>query len=457
MIDFLVDWKDAPGVRDPVLARTWCALTISVHGEPVTRVSDRRTGGWRNSVHGSVFPLCNWLVDNLWFLLYEPYRWAVPYGSRDLARNDADRPWVHRHSLLAAREGGALPNLTLFRDGDAVAVRWLKDGGDASHPFLRFVQEGKAHLSPEIVRAGIEKFVDTVLHRVSGLPHAEVAQLCDDWADLRRLTPDEKNLCAWSARLGINAHYDDELPDRKAEQLKSAIGHLEGRIADDLLDATDIGMLARDIDWIEEAHRQAVAARRAHRRNTPVHLISRDWIRGNERTAYATGYDRARALRERSGLDTDPLPDLAGLLRRFGWADAPMVSTETAPSTRVHAVVDYGRKQVPVVAAHSLRRQTSERFLLARSLFLQLRSPKSERRLVTASHTWDQRASRAFAAELLAPADALRQRIRGEAVSAREVAQYADEFRVNPALIERQLENHALALVDRGRHDLRQW
>ena len=146
MIDFHIEWKDAPGVRDPVLSRTWCALTIRIQGEPVTRVFDRRTKGWRNSVHGSVFPLCNWIVDNLWFLLYEPYRWAVPYGSRDLARNDVDRPWVHRHSLLAAREGGALPDLTFFRDGDAVLLRWLKDGGDASHPFLRFVQEGQAHL-----------------------------------------------------------------------------------------------------------------------------------------------------------------------------------------------------------------------------------------------------------------------------------------------------------------------
>ena len=150
VIDFDIDWKDAPGVRDPVLARTWCALTIRVRGEPVTRVSDRRTKGWRNSVYGSVFPLCRWLVDSFWSLLYEPYRWHIHYGSRDLARNSADRPWVRRHSLLAAREGGTLPDLTLFRDGDDVLARWLKDGGDATHPSLRFVQEGQARLPPDI-------------------------------------------------------------------------------------------------------------------------------------------------------------------------------------------------------------------------------------------------------------------------------------------------------------------
>ena len=459
MIDFHIDWKDAPGVRDPVLARTWCALTISVRGEPVTRVSDRRTKGWRNSVYGSVFPLCNWVVDNLWFLLYEPYRWAVPYGSRDLARNDADRPWVHRHSLLSAREGGALPDLTIFRDGDAVLARWLQDGGDASHPFLRFVQEGQAHLPPEAVHASIEKFVDTVLARVVDLPHAEVAQLRDDWADLRRLTADEANLCAWSARLGINAHYDDELSDSDAERLKSTIGRLEGRIADDLLDATDIGTISDDLDWIEEAHSQARIARRtsASAKNEPLRQPWRGSLDRHERTAYAAGYRQARALRQRSDMGIERLPDLAVLMRRLGWADEPMVRTKSAPSTGVYAVVDYGRDDVPVVAAHPPARQTSERFLLARSLFLQACSPSSERRLVTASHTWDQRASRAFAAELLVPAAALRQRLRDRAVSTREVAQYADEFLVDPPLIEHQLENHALAHVDRGREDLRQW
>lgn len=456
-MDFHIEWKDAPGVRDPVLARTWCALTIRIRGEPITRVFDRRTRGWRDSVHGAVFPLCAWLVDNLWFLLYEPCRWPVPYGSRDLARNDVDRPWVRRHSLLAAREGGALPDLTVFRDGDAVLARWLQDGGDASHPFLRFVQEGQAHISPESVRAGIGKFVETVLERVSDISHAEVAQLRDDWADLRRLTPDETDLCAWSARLGINAHYDDELPDSEAERLKSAIRSLEGRIAADLLDATAIGTVANDVHWIDGAHRRTRTARRTSAASALRGQSWQDSLCNHAPTAYASGYRQARALRERSGLGTDGVLDLESLMRRLGWADALMVATDTAPSTSVYAVVDYGPDQAPVAAAYPPAQQASERFLLARSLFLQVCSSGSERRLVTASHTWDQRASRAFAAELLAPADALQQRICGEAVSPREVAQYAEEFLVDSALVERQLENHALARVDRGRPDLRQW
>lgn len=457
MIHFEVDWKDAPGVRDPVLARTWCALTIRVRGEPVTRVSDRRTKGWRNSVYGSVFPLCRWAVDNLWFLLYEPYRWPVPYGSRDLARNNADRPWVRRHSLLAAREGGALPDLTLFRDGDTVLARWLRDGGDASHPSLRFVQEGQARLPSGTVRDSVATLVETVLQRVADLPHADVAQLRDDWRDLRALAPDEADLCAWAARLGINAHYDDELSDSAASRLKAAIEGLDGRIAADFLDAAALDTIPSDIEWIEEAHRRARAARRT---SLQTAILRRPWqglLGANDSTAYAVGYRNARALRVHAHAGTDTLPDINVFLRRLGWADAPLLATDAAPSTGLQGVVDHGPDDVPVVAAHGPADEPAKRFLLARSLFLQANSGTTERRLVTSSHTWDQRASRAFAAELLAPADALRDRVSGDSVSAREVAQYAHEFMVDPVLIERQLENHALARVDRGREDLRQW
>lgn len=458
MIEFDVDWKEAPGVRDPVLARTWCALTIRVHGKPVTRVYDRRTKGWRDSVYGSIFPLCSWLVDNIWFLLFEPYRWATPYGSRDLARNDSDRPWVGRHSLLAAREGGALPDLTIFRDGDNVLVRWLKDGGDTSHPFLRFGQEGHAYLSPDTTRESIAALVESVLERVSDLSHAEVGQLRDDWAELHHLTPEEANLCAWTARLGINAHYDDELSESEAIHLQSAVGPIEGRIVDDLLDAAAIDTIADDLSWINDAHRLAKTASRTspNRRTADV---PRQWsLPSNRETAYATGYAEARALRTGTGLDNKVLANLDNFMQRLGWADTPIVATDATPSSRnLHAVVDYGQGDVPVVAAPPIEARPSQRFLLARSLFFHRSSATSERRLVTASYTWEQRASRAFAAELLAPAEALRQRIRGDSVSAPEVEQYAEEFFVNPVLIERQIENHALARIDRGQPSLRQW
>lgn len=462
MIDFEIDWRDAPGVRDPVLARTWCALTIRIDDQVVTRLSDKRTNGWRDAIHGSVFPMCAWIVDNLWFLLYEPYRWAIPYGSRDLARIPADRPWVQRHSLLAAREGGALPDLTFCRDGDAVLARWLRDGGDATHPFIRFVREGHARLDPDALHMGLAQFVSTVLARVADMDEPEVAQLRDDWRDVQSLAHGDKKLCIWSARLGINAHYDDELSDADARRLESVMAQLDPQLGDDLLDAATIETIRKDLDWLQGAHGLAKEARRS----APGHLLTSsndatlDQGRRDQRNstaAFSVGYAHAQALRAQASEPLGTLSDLPAFVRDFGWADTPAVPTRTQPASPLHALIDYGRGDVPFIAYHSTPTQTGQRFLLARSLFIQACSSQPQRRLVTDSHTWNQRASRAFAAELLAPAESLRQRIGGDRVTPRQMESLAHEFDVDLELIERQIDNHALATVDRGGAAERQW
>lgn len=64
MIEFRVEWQDAPGVRDPVLARTWCRLTVDVDGQLVSRAIDHRSESLRDGIYGSVLPLCSWMVEN---------------------------------------------------------------------------------------------------------------------------------------------------------------------------------------------------------------------------------------------------------------------------------------------------------------------------------------------------------------------------------------------------------
>ena len=74
MIEFRVEWQDAPGVRDPVLARSWCRLTMDVDGQVVTRAIDHRSESLRDGIYGSALPLCSWMVENWWCLQHEAYR-----------------------------------------------------------------------------------------------------------------------------------------------------------------------------------------------------------------------------------------------------------------------------------------------------------------------------------------------------------------------------------------------
>ena len=173
MIRFRMEWQDAPGVKDTVLARTWCRLVIEVDGRLVTEAVHDPSQSLRGGVYGSAFPLCQWIVENWWFLLNESYRFPARYASPDLARTPRDREWVQRHSLLAAQEGNALPDLTLHRDEQKVVVRWMPDGTSSMHPFLRFTGEGEAHLEVADAERGLAEAVQAVMDRLDGMEEPE--------------------------------------------------------------------------------------------------------------------------------------------------------------------------------------------------------------------------------------------------------------------------------------------
>ena len=439
MIDFRVEWQQAPGVRDRVLARTWCRLTIEADGQVVTRAIDSRARSVRDGVYGSAFPLCCWIVENWWFLQHEAYRFRRPCGSRDLARNNHDRAWVRRHSLLAAREGGALPDLMLFRDGDAVVARWLPDYQDATHPFLRFASEGQTRMAVEAATNGLANFVDRVLQRVDDLQAPEIDAFRRDWTAISDATPDEREFCGWSARLGMDPYDPDELTDQREESIKASVPALEAGLRADLLDASTADGLSADAAWITAAHDIAVSAgtRAASKPKPPSRSTAR------KPTAHETGYECARTLRQNLPAPySNAVTDVRGAMQVFGWAESPLLTTSSKPASLIDAMVDRSPNGAAVVVAPADCGSRQERFRLARALFLhQFTAPG--RRLVTAAHTWDQQASRAFAAEFLAPAAALARHV-GARISLRDIDELAEEYQVSPLVIEHQIENHRL-------------
>ena len=237
MIRFRMEWQDAPGVRDTVLARTWCRLVIEAGGRLVTEAIHDASDSLRGGIYGSAFPLAQWIVENWWFLLNESYQFPARYASRDLARTLPDRAWVQRHSLLAAREGGALPDLTLHRDEEKVVARWTPDGTASVPPPLRFTGEGEVHLDVADAERGLAEAVQAVMDRLEGFEEPEVRAFRRDWAAITGATEQERRLCEWSARLGIDPFDPEELTDELAEALLELMSDLDTPLRDDLLDA----------------------------------------------------------------------------------------------------------------------------------------------------------------------------------------------------------------------------
>ena len=133
------------------------------------------------------------------------------------------------------------------------------------------------------------------------------------------------------------------------------------------------------------------------------------------------------------------------LVDRLGWDASPF-----RPASNVEAIQGLvGLSQEtskPIVLAPGCGAGRAERFLLARGAFLTLAASVGQGRLLTRAVTRQQRAGRAFAVELLAPASMLAKIVSG-IVTADQVAELSKQFGVNPMLIEHQLENHGIGSV----------
>ena len=442
MLRFHIEWQEAPGVKSGVLARTWGRLVIEAGGHLVTNAIDSRSNSLRGGVYGSLLPLCQWIVENWWFLLNESYRFPAPYAARDLARKPIDRPWVQRHSLLAAREGGALPDLMMFRDDQAVIARWRPDYENAIHPYLRFTGSGEVRMDPAEAEQGLSELVRDVSERLVGFNDPDAKALQDEWAAVLASAQSERELCEWSARLGLDPYNADELTDELAEVLPKLISRVDASARNDLLDAADALKLQEDLEWLDRAHS---AAKHAGAPTAPEALLKRA---KDAKNAHELGYACAQAT-QRHLFESDerqPVGDMDDVLRRLGWAQYPSQTLDDRPQARMEAVLERSDEGGSVAVAHN-GDATSNRFRLARAAFLRhFGNNRGDRRLVTDAHTAEQRASRAFAAELLAPASDIARHI-GEQVSPSEIDQLGQRYKVSPFVVFHQIQNHRLGWI----------
>ena len=108
------------------------------------------------------------------------------------------------------------------------------------------------------------------------------------------------------------------------------------------------------------------------------------------------------------------------------------------------ALVGLNRQDSPCFVIEK-RHESSRLFTFCRAFFDYLSSTNKLPSLVVDTHTEQQRANRAFAAEFLAPARSLRRKIHGTYVGAEEIHEIAEEFGVSDFVITHQIENHGLA------------
>ncbi len=405
MLLFRVDWEDEPRVRDPLLRASWARLEILASDDErqfcLTDCVGERSQSLRRGTYGSVFPVAEWIVENWWSLLNESLRADRFRGARLLAKDEALRPWVQRHSLLAARGGFALPDLTLYRDGSRVVVRCVPDPSEIEAPYpVRFVRDVELRFPCAGVEAGLRSFVEAVTDRVRELAPSEpgTQEFLSNWEALQESSRTEADICAAAAAMGLDPYDEGELSGELLDVLEGPFRSIVPSLRRDLAELTTRETVTTDLTWVLEADAEL---------GGPQGLSDAPGLpdESGAISAHRAGYERARRFIDRVGLP--PVDDLEGFLgSRCGWS----VSTEPPPHadgvpTRINALVgpdaSGGPRLIPSVVPG---RSESSRFLLGRALFFAFPADAPPpRRLLTRASAWSQRASRAFAAELLAP------------------------------------------------------
>lgn len=409
-------WEPAERITAPELAATFCRLRISVDGVPVTACM--RTGsGLADAVCVSAYPLAEWLALHWHGVLHAPARDGV--GMR----------------LSEAAEGWALPDLAFRATGADVELLWRASAVPASG--VRFLSGGGARVPTGQLATALGRFVETVVGRLAETGISDSA-LQREWAALKALSPAEAAFARACGRLGVDPFAEDP----RLELLPSLVEALPESEADEVLSAADIselGALRKRVHaWNERLQGGAVVG-------VDIRALRREAVAAeeSESTPWKRGYALAREVRHRLRLGGGGVPSA----RASAWVNAGVWS-RVGRAHALEALVDLNRPETLRFVAAG-RSPQARAFLACRALHAALVAPRGARAVVTSSCLPRQQAGRAFAAELLAPAEVVRREVdaaRGAGVEDIP-AVVARRLGVAVPVVLHQAENHGFGSV----------
>jgi hypothetical protein len=345
--------------------------------------------------------------------------------------------------MAAASEGFALPQVRLLSEGQRTLVSW--ETSDLPSRRIRFLTRGSVYVPREHLEDTLRAFVQTVVDRLSDQGVAGTL-LQDEWRSILTMDADEQKFGSAAGRLGCDPY---DLSDEEAERIIAATSGLTPVLAEEFLPAVDLDSLQSQVSILRDTIQKAASIDTALLRL--VELRSEGLELAADQTPWDQGYLAARALRQRLGMDGAVVRSVADLGKALGVNDREwaVAAESTRAELWVDAVVAVTRSGSPtfVVRRHS---DAARAFALCRAVLEYLGSPLEPAAVVTASHSERQKRNRAFAAEFLAPADVLRQRVVGPVVAEEDIQEMADELGVSSYVIRHQIENHRLARIEQS-------
>jgi len=419
-----VEWLSAPDVVPREHEATWGRLYLPIEGGSPLRLVDFTSKTVRESLYLSVYPLAEWLACNWWVLLNEVYS---PVRS-------TEEEYRFRHCILDASGGYVLPRLWILPQGERVTVEW--EPRATEHASISFIGAGRISLARKRLVAELSAFIDSVCARLEDLDlHDSLLQT--EWKAIRSLDEDEEDFCAFAGRMGV----DPFAMDDSLESILLEVGNkLAPETANELVSAAGPDSLGQELRVIE----RFLARRETGPRISKLGEIAKEFgqVAATDHEPWRQGYEAANQLRELLGLNGEALRSDV-LLKKAMDAAGRALYSESKPS--FHSCLS---GIASLSSDFHLRVQVSHptaagrRFTWCRTLFSVLAGQNAHGLfLATAAHTPEQQASRAFAAEFLAPRSSICARIGRGGASEENIESLAIEFGVSPQVIRHQIEN----------------
>jgi hypothetical protein len=434
--DFRIDCEFEQGHSTVAEHRaTWARVEIWVNDRCVSRFQDKYNDELRSGILRPVYPVAEWLLVNWWALSHEFY-----HPNR--------RGYWRRHNLRAAEEGFALPNIEFFSQGELTEVRWTPHHEDLQK--VEFFDQGSVRLPREDVQAEFARLIERVVQqlRKRKLTGTFVET---EFEALNQLHSDEREFCRAAGAFGLDPF---QIDFSEAEAIEHATSEIPAALHDELFAVAELQRLQEMIGWVHQATNDCQQHCFATERLRPMARGKSQPER--KKSPWQLGYERARELIQEFRL-TEKLPVRLDLLAD-DLDDFAKTSQNQGFSVRLRWIDLLGDASdaTELQLSTTKRRPDSRRITVARALGDFLTLDRRELFVITASPssaaseaaTARQQFNRAFAAELLAPAEALQRRVSADDVlSEEEIGELADDFQVSQIVILRQLENHGLASV----------
>jgi len=363
----------------------------------------------------SGYHLAEWTAWNWWRLRWEPRSKAAD--------------WDFAHRLATIGEGYVWPNITIFSDGERIAIL-AKPTPERPNTIFRYLCDAAVVVLAREFEYVLDRFIEQVrgLLRERGIVQSNLDKV---WNDI--VAERQDNQRAKRRKLEALLGRDPDGADAEIVSLLKDVAALgESAINELAADHPQGGALLTAKLLKETAASKGFDA-------SPLDVVR---LASNirlppvgELPAWRLGAEAAKAVRNQQGLGTGPIKN--DVLAKLAGVQSEALNAN-APGPPISFALDNGTSSRVVLRS---KWQNGRRFDLARLLGDRVASPTGRFFPATRAHTYRQKVQRSFAAELLSPFESVDDMLGGDfSVENRE--DVAECFQVSEWTIRTLLVNH---------------